>query len=307
MNNENNHKILSSVLLPVYNGSKYLREAIESLLQQTFKDFELIIIDDCSKDNSLEIIKSFVDNRIIIFENPKNKGKSYSLNKGIEAARGKYLILADQDDISFPSRFQKQIDFMEANPEIGVSGTQIETFGENVISETSNYPLTHQENILRLLTVSPFAHPSVILRKKVLISNNLRYIVGVIAEDYSLWTRLLLVAKSANLKEVLLRYRIHPASITKTYIKKPRRERKKFRILYAKETFDFKYSFWPRILNSGIPLFRKVAIKYIVHLNKGNKRVKKHLIFFDNYFSERDLWKYYFNRLLNLLLPVFKK
>ncbi len=106
-----------SVVMPVYNASRFLKEAIESILQQTFTDFEFIIIDDCSTDNSVAIIKSYKDDRIQLYFNDKNSGISYTLNKGIKLANAEWIARMDSDDISYPERLQKQHDFILQHPD----------------------------------------------------------------------------------------------------------------------------------------------------------------------------------------------
>ncbi|SVC41049.1 uncharacterized protein METZ01_LOCUS293903, partial [marine metagenome] len=109
---------LITVLMPVYNGAKYLNEAIDSILNQTFQNFEFIIIDDGSTDDSVKIIKSYDDNRIRLVENRNNLGQSETLNKGLSLTRGKYIARMDQDDISMPERLKKQFEFMENNSDV---------------------------------------------------------------------------------------------------------------------------------------------------------------------------------------------
>ena len=113
---------LITVLMPVYNGAKYLNEAIDSILNQTFSDFELLIIDDGSTDQSIDLIKAYNDPRIKLIVNKKNIGQSATLNKGLELARGKYIARMDQDDISMPERLKKQMGFMDEYPKFAVPG-----------------------------------------------------------------------------------------------------------------------------------------------------------------------------------------
>ena len=121
----------ATVLMPVYNAEKYVAEAIDSILNQTFNDFEFLIINDGSTDNSLDIIKSYDDPRITIINNETNLGLSHTLNKGIELARGEYIIRMDADDISLSIRLEKQIEFMDSNQHIGICGSWIQTFDKS--------------------------------------------------------------------------------------------------------------------------------------------------------------------------------
>jgi len=199
---------LVTVLMPVYHGSKFLDEAIESILNQTFTDFEFLIIDDESKDNSLDIIRSYDDERVRLVENKKNLGQASSLNKGIKLACGKYIARMDQDDISIPFRLQKQVEFMENNLQVGVCGTWIKYIGykDDVLNlETKNHLIK-----LRLLTNQSLAHPTVMIRRSVLDDYNLKYDGRYSpAEDYDLWVRMSDYCSFANLPEPLVRYRLH--------------------------------------------------------------------------------------------------
>ena len=208
---------LISVILPVYNGEKYLKEAIESILNQTYTNFEFIIIDDGSKDSSLEIIKEYEkeDERIVVVSR-ENKGLIATLNEGIEKAKGKYIARMDQDDISLPNRFEEQLKFLEKNPEIGVCGTWVEVFGENRNSTLWKMPIKDEELRPRLLFSVTFAHPSVMMRKGLINQYNLRYNEKYInAEEYKFWLDLSEFTKFGNIPKKLLLYRYHDASISR--------------------------------------------------------------------------------------------
>jgi glycosyltransferase involved in cell wall biosynthesis len=131
-----------TVLMPVYNGEKYLREAIDSIFNQTFTDFEFLIVDDGSTDNSVEIINSYQNSRINLVKNDKNEGLVYTLNRGLSLAKGEYIARMDCDDISLPERLKKQIDFLDSNSEIAVVGTWIKVINEKEEPQTTwQYPL----------------------------------------------------------------------------------------------------------------------------------------------------------------------
>lgn len=201
-----------TILMPVYNGEKYLREAIKSILNQTFNDFELLIINDGSSDQSEKIIKSFIDSRIRLITNKKNLGLVDTLNIGFKEAKGKYIARMDQDDISLSPRLKKQYNFMENNPEIGISGTWVKKIGKKM-SFISKYYTGHNELFAYLLFGTPFAHPSVIIRKDIIEPNNLFYNHKYKnAEDIELWSRAFKLTKIANIPEILLYYRSHPES-----------------------------------------------------------------------------------------------
>ena len=206
---------LISVVLSVYNGEKYLAEAIESILTQTYENFEFIIIDDGSTDKSLEIIKSYSDRRIVLISR-ENRGLVSSLNEGIEKAKGKYIARMDADDISFNTRFEEQVTFMEANKSIGVCGTAIIGFGEGMVERISTYATQNSRLQTELLFSSIFAHPTVMIRREILVVHNLKYEKESLhAEDFALWVTLAQYTKFVNLKKPLLKYRILQDSITR--------------------------------------------------------------------------------------------
>ena len=204
-----------TVLMPVYNGEPYLKEAIESILNQTFQDFEFLIINDGSTDKSLEVIRSFNDARIKIIENPQNLGLIATLNIGIKNSTGEYIARMDQDDIALPQRLEKQYKFMEEHPEIGVSGSSMQIIDEERIMKAFT---EHKQLKFISLFDSPLCHPSVIIRKSVLEEHNIFYDEKFKhCEDYELWARLLWITELANLPEVLMLYRKHANSITSVY------------------------------------------------------------------------------------------
>jgi len=207
-----------TVLMPVYNGERYLREAIDSILSQTFRDFEFLIIDDGSTDSSVKIIQSYRDGRIRFIGNEMNIGLPSTLNKGIELASGEYIVRMDSDDISLPTRIEKQVRFMDNNPEVGVCGTWIKYIGvprRPWRSSIYKFPTKHKDIKSRLLFGSNFCHPSVIMRKSLVERFHLRYDPEhYYTEDYGLWQTCSFCFPLANIPEVLLLYRVHPGSIT---------------------------------------------------------------------------------------------
>jgi glycosyltransferase involved in cell wall biosynthesis len=203
-----------TVLLPVYNAALYLKEAIRSILNQTFTDFELLIINDGSTDKSAEIIKTFKDNRIKIIQNDVNIGLIQTLNKGIKLARGKYLARMDADDIAMPKRLEKQVFFLENNPQFALVGSQANII-YNERKTSRKYNMETKSQLIPLLSFffCPFLHPSVLIKKSVL--NEFQYDNNfTIAEDYHLWIRILNKYPCANLKESLLYYREHSNNIS---------------------------------------------------------------------------------------------
>jgi glycosyltransferase involved in cell wall biosynthesis len=201
-----------SVVMPVHNAGKFLRETIHSILQQTFSDFEFLIYNDGSQDNSAEIIKSFTDPRITFIDSAVNKGYVPRLNEGIRDARGKYIARMDADDTAHPERFRKQFEFLEANADYIVCGTRFIATGEKNVTLL---PLNNDEIKLKMLYITPFCHPSVMIRTKVFKENDITYDSSYMpAEDYALWVRLSGLGKFCNLSEALMFYRIHDNNIS---------------------------------------------------------------------------------------------
>ena len=198
-----------TVLMPVYNGESYLREAIESILNQSFRDFEFLIIDDGSTDRSFEIAKSYADSRIRLEKNGTNQGLIYTLNRGLSEARGTYIARMDADDISLPGRLAAQVAFMDAHPDIAVCGTWIKILGETA----RPYPYPTQPEDIRafLLFSTALMHPSVMLRASVFKDGRFKYESrDAHGEDYGLWVSLVSAGyKLANIPRVLLLYRKH--------------------------------------------------------------------------------------------------
>ncbi len=198
-----------SVVMPVYNGENYLNDSINSILNQTFKDFEFLIINDGSTDKSLDIIKSFKDERIIIINNESNLKLANTLNKGISLSNGKYIVRMDCDDISLPYRIEKQVKFMEENKDIGICGSWISTIGIRN-DEIWKSPEDPEEIKCLLLFHSTIFHPTVIMRKNLFDDYNLKYSNELLyVEDYDLWVKASRITKISNIQEVLLYYRLH--------------------------------------------------------------------------------------------------
>ncbi len=198
-----------SVLMSVYNGQRYLREAVESILNQTFSDFEFIIVNDGSTDTSRAILQSYDDSRILLLDNHENIGLARSVNKGLAVAKGDYVARMDADDISMPRRFEKQVAFLKDQPEVGIVGCSYDKADSNGRYWGSRrMPASDLELRWYSLLGNPFAHPSVMIRRHTLIDNNLKYDETLeTTQDYDLWTRILRCTRGANLGEALLQYR----------------------------------------------------------------------------------------------------
>lgn len=201
-----------SIVMAVHNGEAYLREAVESMLTQTFKDFEFIIVDDGSTDRSADVIKSYRDKRIHLVRQD-NTGLSGALNHGLDIAQAPFIARMDADDISLPTRLARQIAFMEKHTDIDVLGTWAETFGDRRPS-IWRFPTEPDAIRCAMLFHSALVHPSVLIRRASLEKHKLRYDPQVTyAQDFDLWQRADLVLRYANLPEVLIRYRIRETSL----------------------------------------------------------------------------------------------
>jgi glycosyltransferase involved in cell wall biosynthesis len=199
-----------SVLMPVYNAEKHVEEAIESILNQTFSDFEFLIIDDGSTDRSAAIVRSFTDSRIIFIRNQKNGGIAEVLNQAISLSKGKYIARMDADDISFPERFEKQYRFLESHSDYVLCGSSFQIIGKNKVHYL---PESDDEIKLKMLLVTPFCHPTVMLRSTLFKEKGLSYRSEMVpVEDHDLWTRIFSFGKLHNLRESLLGYRVHESN-----------------------------------------------------------------------------------------------
>lgn len=211
-------KPVISVVMPVFNGEKYLRLAMESILNQTFKDFEFIIINDGSTDKTEKILKNFSDPRIVYINNETNLGLSKSFNVGIRTAQGECIARMDADDIALPNRFNKQLEFLKVNPHIGIIGSSIMLMDESGRAmKKHSMPSNHLEIKWKSLFSTPLIHPTVMARAEIL-KNNLYDESILNSEDYELWSRLLFEKdiKFANISEPLLYYRVFKKSFTQT-------------------------------------------------------------------------------------------
>ncbi len=203
-----------TVLMSVYNGEEYLAEAIESILRQTFRDFEFLIIDDGSTDGTKEIIESIQDSRIRLISRA-NKGFTASLNEGIEKARGEYIARQDADDLSLPQRLEREVVYLDAHPEVGMVGTNYTIMDDADRPVVTTRLFTHPDDLaIAELLSNQFGHGSVMMRKSVV--NNVGLYDsrgGEVVSDYDLFCRISRVAKLANLKEPLYKWRSHPAGM----------------------------------------------------------------------------------------------
>lgn len=238
-----------SVVMSVYNCEQYVGETIQSIIDQTFQDWEFIIINDCSSDRSAEVIKRFDDERIIFIDNKENKGQSANLNYGISIAKGEYIARTDHDDISYPTRFEKQVKYLDEHPDIVLLGTAMRNMSEKVVKDEAMVPADTPDEVAFAETyVDIFPHSSFMIRKKAMLDNDIWYENYSYAEDYSLQLKLLTIGNIFYLHEYLIAYRIFPGQWTQLYSDElKRREVEEIRLTYL-EQIGFKY----------IDIYRKV-------------------------------------------------
>jgi glycosyltransferase involved in cell wall biosynthesis len=221
-----------TVLMSVHDDLRYLPQAVDSILRQSFEDFEFLIFDDASTDGSADYLAALTDPRVRIVRNEINLGLTRSLNRGLDLARGQYVARMDADDVAMPQRLDRQVEFLDAHPDVGIVGSSrvlIDEAGGFV----ANAPAAESDVQIRwkCLLGNPFAHPAVMIRRDVLERHALRYDESYrTAQDYELWTRLLAVTKGHNLAEPLLRYRLR-AGVSQT--RKPEQLRNHDRIAHA--------------------------------------------------------------------------
>ncbi|MBV5328553.1 MAG: glycosyltransferase [Chlorobium sp.] len=218
--NSADHSPAISVVMSVYNGQKYLPEAVESILAQTCSDFEFIVIDDGSSDSSMQILRNYQkDDTRIIVHHQKNSGLSRALNNGIALARGRYIARMDADDVAALDRLEKQLAFMESNSTVVLSGTGVmrtDPFGIPLFPSPLAYEHDEIDAELLIGNGSALCHPSVIMRTEVVKAVGGYREEFNLAEDLDLFLRLAEMGRVANLSEVLLFWRQHPSSTNHT-------------------------------------------------------------------------------------------
>lgn len=202
-----------SVVMPVYKGDKHLSDSINSILNQTFSNLEFIIICDDPTDETRNILDKYQqnDSRVKIYYQGR-QGLVNSLNKGISVAEGEYIARMDADDISLPDRLEKQVEFMNRNPEIGICGSWVKTIGD-LSGLVWIFPCDHETIQSRMLFETVIAHPSIIARRDLFLNNGFAYKQEELyAEDYGLWVRAAKETRLANIPKILLHYRIHEST-----------------------------------------------------------------------------------------------
>lgn len=207
-----------TVLLPVFNGERYLRQAIASILGQTWRDLELLVIDDGSSDASATLAASYADARVRLHRHPSNQGLLATLNEGLDLARGEYVARMDADDVAHRDRLARQVRYLDAHPEVAVLGTGVRNFGESTRSWTSKCDPSAIR--ARLLFESALTHSSVMLRLDTLRRHGLHYDPAYPhAEDWALWVAITEHSAAASLPGRLQYYRTHAGQVSKTFLR----------------------------------------------------------------------------------------
>lgn len=263
-----------SVIMPVYNAEKYLKESINSILNQTFTDFELLIGDDGSTDHSSEIIHSFKDDRIIVIRNEKTLGIANNVNRLIDAARSEYIARQDNDDISLPRRLEKQVNFLDKHPEIGLCGTQITCFGNK--RRQVHVPLKYEDIKVGMLVFNPICQPTVMFRKLCLTKNYDQLFEP--ADDYAICYELSKKTKLANLSDALLKYRWHGSNISITKEKMMVENASTIRATIFKETLNYQIEEREKLLVNQVTYSHLTSFadldffeKFLVKIRSKNK------------------------------------
>lgn len=249
-----------SVVMPVFNGEKFIDEAIKSILNQTFTEFEFIIIDDCSTDRTADMVLQYKDPRIIFLQNSLNAGNYPARNRGNEVARGKYICVMDADDISERDRLQIQFQFMESNPEVGICGSFIKNIPSGIVPRfICEYELLK----VAFLSNNLCSHPSLILRKEFMKRDNLKYNEEFrYSADFDLCVRGMNHFKICNIPQVLVQYRRHPGQISWEKAREQEYFADIIRINQVEERFGFKTDEIPILLHLRLMKKRPLSVRY---------------------------------------------
>ena len=244
-----------SLIMSVYNGEDYLEEAIDSVLNQSFSDWELIVIDDCSTDSTAEILRRYAsqDARVHVHTNEVNLRLPSSLNKAMTFARGQYIARMDADDICLPDRLEKQYAFMEKNPDVALSSCRFMTLKNGVISSGGCGGRCDHDSVKALLLVTnPILHPGIIAKADVIKSLGYDK-TFTCTEDMQLWTRFIMAGYKVEIQpEYLMMYRLHDKQITATTLEKQRREIRTIQKVYFAKFLEPMTESWEEFYVHGV-------------------------------------------------------
>jgi len=210
-----------SVIIPVYNCEEYISDTIDSLLNQTYRDFEIILVDDGSTDNSCKLIKEMPDRRIKLFFNDRNRGIAYTRNKGVELSNGEFIAFLDDDDIALPYRFEHQVTYMNEHPDVDLVGGHLRRIDADGKDLNSQWNVLLNPDYIKafLMLGNTVASGTVLVRKSFINNNNLKFRDNQYgAEDYRFWVECSLVGKLSNMDEVFQLWRVgHNAETTRVF------------------------------------------------------------------------------------------
>ncbi len=264
-----------TVIMPVYNGEKYLEEAIESILNQSFTDFKLLVLDDNSSDSTPKILKAYQDkdSRVVVITKSKNIGPAKLRNEGFEIAQTEFIALMDADDIAMPTRFEKQLQVFRQHPEVGLCGSWFTIFGnkkEKIIKHSS----THEALRVHFLSSCGIGNSTVMLRKAAL--GDFRFDSDfIVAEDYELWSKFIHHTTFYNIQESLVRYRWHQTNISQT---RKQHEKDAERIIKKRQLqrfgIDFKESNLEAYINA-VSLQRNLSPEHVKLAIEASKDLKE--------------------------------
>lgn len=299
-----NEMPLISVNMPVYNGEKHLKQAIESILNQTVQDFELIIVNDGSTDNSLNILAGFNDARIKVFSNTENKGLAYTRNRLVALSKGKFIAILDSDDLAFPSRFEEQLAVFKSNPSVKLVGTGVQPIDENdkLIGKPWTGTLSAPKIKAELFFNNYFSQSSIMVERECFKSFIYEERFAP-AEDYFIWTQIASKYETALIDKVLVNYRVHQNSIS--HVQKERqdnalKEIQKIQLkkLYPSATIeqlDFHVEVLQRKILPITSFFQlKKVLKWLKKLkDENNKSSLYETVYFNH--KLRKIWDDYFD------------
>lgn len=219
---------LVSIIIPVYNAEKYIGKTLESVLNQTYSNFEVIIIDDCGTDNSMNVVRKYADERFKIIVNNRNSGIAYSRNLAIGISKGKYIAILDNDDIAMPIRLEKQVDFLEQHQDIDVVGGQSIWIDENEDMIRDAIPLPENPDYIKtsFLFENMYNNSETMIRKSLVDTNNITYQEGMQGmEDFRFWIDCSKVGRFSNIDDVVLKRRMTDENTTSQILREKKSER----------------------------------------------------------------------------------
>lgn len=264
-----------TVLLPVYNGEKYIEQTIRSVLAQTYKDFIFLIINDGSNDKTLEILNKYesMDKRIKVVSR-ENKGLVYTLNEGLKRCETEYIARIDADDICEKDRFAKQLQYMDQNPKCVLCGTNTNIFFSNIpfIRYRTRLPIQNDEIKVRHLFQTAIMHPTVLIKTQILKEHNINYkeeFYG--AEDYEMWNRVFEYGEVFNLKKALLRYRLSDINVTKKMSVDIKKREECIRKILKENLNRFQF----RFTHEELDIHTDISLSRVFRFNKFSIQQKK--------------------------------